>query len=521
MPVYQKGEKKLFIAAFSILLIMHLYLIWQQSLYPFLDMPNHLAAATVLKHMGEMTNNFDVLYRVELFLKPNVFHLLFCASNLFPSVETANTVFLSLYVLLLPLATLKVIDRLHGNSWYALFSFLFLYNFNVSFGFIGFAFAIPLLLVFLSLLLDYPGENPLFRRTTAGAFLVLLYFVHVLAMLFALLFFLVYCLHFFRRSLKRFFLELLPALPAAALLVAWWLLYHNEDASGLSAFLGDYYVHEFLQTFIKRGRLIAFDNYRLFTRYYGYAAGIFFALAALAPSLYTLYGHRRILRPALKKPAVTAVFTFILCAGFCFFLLPTGLPGQGYLYQRFGVILIMGIIIAGSIFSSGKMTKLKIAALLAVCLLHFGLYYDYFTAFDRENRGFSEEILPAVPPDKILAGLMADNLYRGHPMFFHFPNYFIIREEGIAASCITKYRFGVIRRKVTEDVLPVYDELVRDTTHILNNYGKVDYLLVRGELPPTFDELMQRFKLVKSSGKWFLYKKILEPGNLPESRESK
>ena len=150
--------------------------------------------------------------------------------------------------------------------------------------------------------------------------------------------------------------------------------------------------------------------------------------------------------------------------------------------------------------------------------ISFGLFYDYFTAFDRENRGFSEEILPAVPPDKILAGLMADNLYRGHPMYFHFPNYFIIREEGTAASCITKYRFGVIRRRITEDVLPVYDELVRDTTHILNNYGKVDFLLVRGELPPTFDTLMRRFKLVKSSGKWFLYKKMLEPGNLPENR---
>jgi hypothetical protein len=157
------------------------------------------------------------------------------------------------------------------------------------------------------------------------------------------------------------------------------------------------------------------------------------------------------------------------------------------------------------------MSKIKIAALLAVCLLHFGLYDDYFTAFDRENEGFAEEIISDIPTDKILVGLIADNLYRGHPMYFHFPNYFIIRKGGIAVSCITKYRFGIIRRKITEDILPVYDELVRDTAYILGNYEKADYLLVRGELPPVYKPLLDSFKLVKSTGKWFIYDKIIKP----------
>lgn len=507
----QKGEKKLFLTAFSLLLILHLYLIWQQTLYPFLDMPNHLAAAAVLKNMGDIANNFDAFYTVELFFQPNVFHLLFCASDIFPSAEMANTVYLSLYVLLLPLATLMIINRLEGNLWFSLLSFLFLYNFNISFGFVGFAFAVPLLLIFLCLLLDYPGENAFARRTMVGALLMLLYFVHVLAMLFALFLFLVFCLYFFRFSLKRFFMEFLPALPAIALVLIWWSLNHDNDSPGLAVFLGDYYVHDFFQTFIKRARLVAFDNYRLFSRYAGYAVGIFFALAAMVPPLYALYIRRKTIGPALKKPAVATVFIFMLCTFLCFFLLPAGLPGQGYLYHRFAVILILGVIIAGGLFSSLKMSKIKIAALLAVCLLHFGLYYDYFTAFDRENDSFAEEVLSDIPSDKTLVGLIADNLYRGHPMYFHFPNYFIIRQQGIAASCITKYRFGVIRRKIAEDILPVYDELMRDTVHILNNYEKTDYLLIRGELPSVYKPLLHSFKLVKSSGKWFIYEKIFNP----------
>ncbi|MBN1210981.1 MAG: hypothetical protein JXA92_00245 [candidate division Zixibacteria bacterium] len=491
-------------------MILHLYLIWQQSFYPFLDMPNHLAAAAVLKNMGDITNNFNAFYNVELFFQPNVFHLLFCASDIFPLVETANTVFLSLYVLLLPLATLMIINRLNGNAWYSLLSFLFLYNFNISFGFVGFAFAVPLLLIFLCLLLDYPGENPFARRTMVGSFLVLLYFVHVLAMLFALLMFLTFCLYFFRRSLKRFFAEILPALPVTALVLAWWFLYHDDESPGLTVFLGDYYLHEFFQTFIKRARLIALDNYSLFNRYTGYAVGIFFTLAATVPSLYALYIRRETIARALKKPAATSVFIFIFCALLCFFLLPEGLPGQGYLYQRFAVILILGIIAAGGSFASPKISKIKTVALLTVCLLHFGLYYDYFTAFDRENEGFAEEIISEIPTDKILVGLIADNLYRGHPMYFHFPNYFIVRRQGIAASCITKYRFGIIRRKMTEDILPVYDELARDTTYISGNYEKADYLLIRGELPPVYKPLLNSFKLVKSLGKWFIYDKIIK-----------
>lgn len=503
------GEKKIFFLTFSLLICLHLYLIWQQRLFPFLDLPNHLAAATVLRYFGDITNHFAGYYQVDLFLQPNVFHLLFCSSPMFPSVETANAVFMSIYVILLPLAVLMLIIRLNGHIWYALFSFLFLYNFNVGFGFTGFFFALPLLLLFVYLLLDYPGDNPFARRSLVGALLLLLYFVHILIMLFALFLFFTVGWYLGRHALKKVFAEYLLVLPALLLLFAWWYLYHDSYSSRLWSFLGDYYLNEYIPTFFKRLQFLGFDNYRLFPRFTGYTISWLISLAVLIPSFCALVHNRKSLRAYLTSTATTVIFIFTGSALLCFLILPSGLPEQGYLYQRFAVIFILATVTAGSILCSKKTNRFRTVTLIILCLVHLALYFDYFTRFDRDNAGFTPSFFAVVQPDKRLAGLIADNSFRGHPTYLHFPNYNIIWNQGLSTSCITKYHFGVIRRGLSDTTLPVYDELMHETDYILGNYADVDYLLVKGRLPADYNTFISRFKLVKTSGKWFIYKKLL------------
>ncbi len=183
---------------FLILIGLHLLLICTQRLYPFTDLPNHLAAATISRYYDDPSNRFAEFYALDRFLKPNVFHQSFCGLPLFPSVEAANRAFLCLYVLLLPLSVLLVIKRMGGNRWFAFLSFLLLYNYNASWGFVGFIFALPLVLISLLVSTGFIERPTPLRGFASAGLLAALFFVHALAALFSVLLYIV-CLFATRR----------------------------------------------------------------------------------------------------------------------------------------------------------------------------------------------------------------------------------------------------------------------------------------------------------------------------------
>jgi hypothetical protein len=142
---------------------VHLLLVSTIRIYPFLDTPNHLAIATIYRYYGETTNQFADYYTIDTFLKPNVFHLFFCGSKLFPTVEFANKVFYCLYVVLFPLSILIAIKKIGGNKCFSLLSFLFLYNINVLYGFNGFIIALPFVMFTFCLMLYYIENKTLLK----------------------------------------------------------------------------------------------------------------------------------------------------------------------------------------------------------------------------------------------------------------------------------------------------------------------------------------------------------------------
>src|SRR5688572_24862341 len=68
-------------------------------LLPFIDLPNHLAEATVYKFYGEDGNVLSQYYAPTPWYFPNTFHTVFC--SLFPDVEFGNKVFHLLYLAIL------------------------------------------------------------------------------------------------------------------------------------------------------------------------------------------------------------------------------------------------------------------------------------------------------------------------------------------------------------------------------------------------------------------------------------
>ncbi|MCX8042751.1 MAG: hypothetical protein N3B18_01330, partial [Desulfobacterota bacterium] len=190
----------IFLAA---VLTAHIVLFCSTRLYPFLDMPNHLALATIYRYFNSPGNAFSTYFRLDLFLQPNIFHLLLCGSNIFPSVEYANRVFFCLYFVLFAGAAVLILRRLGGNMWYALLVPLLFYNCNVSYGFVGCPIAIPVVLLLVyCMLCDAAGAG----RGNLGAIALLLaglFFLHALMACFGMFVFVCWVFWQYRRAWRQ------------------------------------------------------------------------------------------------------------------------------------------------------------------------------------------------------------------------------------------------------------------------------------------------------------------------------
>lgn len=501
-----KRDVRMFGALFTGLIALHLALVLSTRLYPFTDIPDHLAAATILRHAGEPSNRLAEYYAVDAFLKPNTAHLAFCSLRIFPSVEAANRAYFAICTGLLPLSVLLVLRKLRGNPWFALLSFLFVYNYNASWGFAGFVLAIPLVLLFCrSFVFDERGVSGAGRLIGAAAFLVLLYFVHLLAAMFCLLVLFVALLFRGRRSPPGAALGAAAAsLPLIILTALWWRSEtRGYGGAGLLPFLSDYYRHDFVRTFAHRAWIPILDNYHLLDGAKGYVVAGLFSLSVVASAAAPFLSARKSLH--LARPA--AALPLLLGALLCCLVLPNEIPQQTVLYERFTPILFLALIVYGGSRAPEKLRGAFPATFAALAIIHWALWANYFFDFNRENKGFDRAFMRPAGSDMKLAGLVYDYTFRGRPVYIHFPSYYIVWEKAPATAKITDYRFAPVRRRVSALELPGYLEWVGKFDNYDGRYGDMDYLLVRGEARPG------GFERVRSDGRWSLYERSALPEN--------
>jgi hypothetical protein len=501
-------EKNLFLFTFLLFIALHLFLMGAVRIYPFLDMPNHLALATIYRFHGEPTNQFVQYYSLNVFLKPNVFHLLFCGSKIFPGVEFGNKIYYLLYALLFPLSTILVIRKLGGNQWFSLLSFLLLYNCNVCYGFTGLTMSIPFVLLVFYFLIDYLENENTWTKFVLTVLFVLLFFMHVLAALFSLLVFFTFCLYRNKDSLTKVLKEISVTIPVLILIITWWM-YETAEFSdpGLVSSLFDYYKDSYIRSLALRGGLLVHDNFRLYGGLLGYSIASFFSLFIIGLALYFMVLNRKSLKYKIEKSTFKAVCLFTLCSLGCCLFMPSTLPGYSFLFQRFSVFFLLSMIILGSIVSSEKLHRITILSMCFVCLVHFVLWADCFSDFEKENRFFTKNIFPSNTEGKKMAALIYDYRFREISVYDNFVDYYIVWRKGIATTrCIDEKSFPV-RRKASKESLPPYIKWVGKHNNYDGRYADMDYILVRGELPKEAKGYMVNFKTVKKEGKWVLYER--------------
>ncbi len=473
-------------------------------LLPFIDLPNHLAEATIFKFYNEPGNTLRSYYHPAPWFYPNTFHAIFCGA--FPSVEAGNKVFHIFYIGLLQLALMLLIRRFDGNPWYGLLGLVFTYNYNLTFGFVGFAISIPvLLLLFYFILQSFTSARVVWKFLIAFTLLIL-YFMHAQNALLGLLFYGVLLLFHYRFNLRRAVMQGLPvSLPLVAVMAAWWSL--KEDPAGESTidFLLVYYRSEFWTEYGKRFYLPFLDNYSLYGGITGVVVAFLLTCMVAAPLIVFRTWTRSAATRLLHGENRYLLILFAASVA-CYFLLPERLPGQTPLYQRFSTIVLLAFVLIGSVLMrdvhTGSM-KVFTAIVIGSTLFMWG---EYIIAFNRENRDFNPSFLQLGNKDEKLMGLIWNNEFRGRKVYIHFPNYYIVWHKGIAGSKIIDYRFGIVRRGVPETVLPFYHEYALTEFVPMMRYESADYFLARESDRTLTATHFSEAEPIREAGRWVIYR---------------
>lgn len=488
---------------------VHLVFILSLSFLPFIDLPNHLAEATIYKYYNTSDNVLSQYYQPIPWYFPNTFHSYFCM--IFPSVEFGNKIFHILCIALLQLSIYTVVKALKGNPWYALLSLLFTYNYNMTFGFVGFAISIPTtIILFYAIVIDL-RKNRVVDKIYIALLLILLYWMHAQTALFGLLLVGFMMLYAFRNALWQMVWRVAAvSAPVLALIIIWWT--NKAETSDLEpedstlTFLKDYYSANYFQDFFSRFKLIAYDNFQLYEGITGIGVAVFLFLCLLIPLIYFRSWRIEYWRQTSSSNFIYAFILMFIGLG-CYFLLPDKIPGQSPLYQRFCTILMISLVIFGSVvLQSVNSPKLKYFS-LAILILYSGLWMEYFYTFNNQNKAFTKDLFSGISNTARMGGLIYDNQYRGRQVYIHYQNYFLIWNQGINTSKIIDYRFGVVRRVAPESVVPMYYEYIGNMSpeeKPKDLYADLEYILVRGQAD-TRDLHEDQFKLLKRADLWRIY----------------
>jgi hypothetical protein len=492
--------------AFSIALLSHFLLIFLVRLYPFVDLPNHLAEATIFRFYGEPGNQFAQYFSLKLFPSPNIFHIVFFASRIFPTVEFGCKVFYALYVISLPLSIVLVINKLKGNRWFAFLSFLFLYNFNCCWGFSGFTIFLPYFFVLFYVTLEYLDNDCLRNKIILALLLLLAHFIHLVGALFCLLVICTVITCAFRASLADMLKKNMVCVPLICMM-SWYLIdSHGQVSSHGLAFLKNYYARDYLNDLMNRSlQFFVRDNHFLFAGAAGVRVACLFSLFVL---FYICASCCPFKKGFLSHAEAWPVSLLALCALFCYFALPHRLPSVFFIYERFSSIAFLSIIILAGVICRRNTGFAMKASLCIICSVHFFLWATCFVAFEKENRNFTRDFFPADTVNKRLTGLIYDNSFRRFNAYIHFQNYYTIWRQGIAATKIVEYSCYSALRHGGSGSLPDYDEWVGRGRNKKFNPAcyDVDYILVRGAAPADCDEYLNKyFKVSRSERKWLLY----------------
>ncbi len=213
--------------------------VWIVRILPMQDIWQHLALVDVIHNYWAPGSVYPDYFLLPDVPKPNLFY--YFVTSLIgyatPTLEIANKIVLTLYVIAFPLGFLYLLRSFGRSKWLSLFAFPFIFNAMFYLGFVSFFLAMPMMFMATGAYRRFVSANDeraaLPDGILATLFLVLIYFTHAHVFLLTCLLmgvlWLLYVEGFWDGARK-----IAPFAPSMIFFVPWFVVYFIENVPSSS-----------------------------------------------------------------------------------------------------------------------------------------------------------------------------------------------------------------------------------------------------------------------------------------------
>lgn len=460
MPPDPEGSSRLWWAAFVALSLALVLPLWLVSYPPGVDLPQHGAQVAIGLHWFDDGLPYRHYYELNLLAHQVVAYSLVGLFSLAIGVVPAIKLVLSLALVGVPLASLRLVRAAGGDRWWVFATFPVAYSFSFFWGFLNFVVAIPLALLLVAAAVAHV-RRPTRRGLVALALLPLLVFVgHVLALVYAGL-----------ASAAVIFVGLrgrdrvlaLAALAAVVPVIGAWFVGTQMAApssTGIPTILG-----------YGLGRVTELPNQLVgIPRDLSYTALGLLALVApfLAGARPARFGWR-------WAPVLAALFLYLA--------VPHDVMGTAFLYPRYAVFIVPALLLAlrpgpglGRDGRLGRGLGVTLAAAASVAMSF------RFAAYQAESESFAGVVGHVEPGSRVL-GLSYDvgSAAIPYPVYLHWVCWLQVEDQAVADFSFAEFFPNRFRyRPGLDPDLPDHIEWTPRSFRWAKNGGAdYDYFLVR------------------------------------------
>jgi hypothetical protein len=430
---------------------------WVGRFLPFLDLPQHLALATILRHHADPAWGFAPFFEAQWgeFTPYWTHYFLWHVLGALAGLETAARIHLTLYAVALPLAAGELCAAWGRPRRLGLLVLPLVLNTNLYLGFVAYVTAGVLLLVALALLLRQRTSPTAGRGLLLALVAAVLFFTHVQLFTFLLMASAALAL----RRPKAW----LPVAAVAALLLVPWVYLSTTNRPGADRYFPD------LDS--PRARFV--PPSQLVTDLPSAVAGAF----QDASDRWLLLAWVGLLAAAVAATARVPedrreVWVLPGMALACYLLLPFSIQGQWNVNHRFAWLLAL-FLAAAPRAAPGWLAPAALGLTLAAAAN--GAWHH--VRFDREVGGF-DRALATLPPRPRVMGLIFDQ--RGSVVetwpYLHFAQYAMVRHGGLAGHSFAQNAPLPVRQRVP---LPAPSVWTPEEFRFDVHGASFDYFIVR------------------------------------------
>lgn len=462
--------------------------LWVVTYPPGVDLPQHGAQIAIGMHWSDPTLPYRDYYEYNALSQSILSHaLVFLFATVLPIV-TALKLTVSIAVLGIPVASLRLIRAVDGDRWWVFATMPIAYSFAFYWGFLDFIIAVPLGIVLVSVAVDHVRRPT--RRTlmALGVMPLVVFLGHVLVLVFAGL--ASAAVVFFGLRGRDRLWTLLALMAALPLIGAWFIAVQLATPSTTS--IPDVFWYGIGRFVDLPGHVVGMPTDLT------YAALGLLAIASpfIAGARPSRFGWR-------WAPILVALLLYLA--------VPQNILGTALVYPRYAIFLVPALLVAlqrgrglgpGGHAGRGLIVAVGLVAVVASTLR--------FMAFEREASSFMTIADNVEPGSRVLGltfGPMSDAI--PYPVYLHWVCWLQVERQAVADFSFAEFFPNRFRYQADRDPnLPDHVEWAPGAFRWSKHSGIVyDYFLIRNgtrSLPNQFAGATTKFELVTSNKPWSL-----------------